>query len=109
MMGGKMAPRPSLSDRRQRSRIHSTALRTARRRRGVKPQRSTFFMIQSIPRKKLVQEHHAAVGFAGQRGASGGSTNSSRICIDSERRVTGLCASTTDSGTKMVRLHALMA
>src|SRR5262249_7013470 len=101
-MGGKMAPRPSLSA--NRSRIQAAADSSARRRTGPRNGSARLYS-QSTPRKKLVQLKSRRVGGDGQRGVAAGSTKSSAIPLFGGRWRTGLYAEKMLRGTTIVRVQ----
>src|SRR4051812_42857321 len=109
-IGGKNAPRPSLSVK--RSHIQLSAFRTARPRKNIRPRRSSHFRPPSTARKKLAQLSGELLALPGARGnghVDGGLMNSSTIPISAGSWVTGFLAQISDSVTTIARDQALMA
>ncbi len=100
MIGGKIAPRPSLRSR--RSRIHCSARRSARARKGRRRRASPTCSIASTKRKKPPQQRPRKPLTAGWLGVVPG-TRSSSIRARSGTGQEGLSAQMMLSGTTIVR------
>ena len=106
MMGGKIAPSPSLSA--NRSSIQRSAATSARRRSGNSRIASQALIALSTPRKNRSHVNSPRCGPApGERSFghfSGGSMNSSPMPREGSTSRRGWCAHITESGTKIVKL-----
>src|ERR1700675_1084288 len=109
MIGGKMAPKPSLPAKRPTT--HFSAAARARLRKGSHPRRVKNLSVRSTLRKKRSQLNSPVPSVCpGQRSgghSSGGFKNSSEIPNRESNFATGSQADMIDSGTMIVRDQAL--
>src|SRR5689334_17352140 len=97
MMGGKIAPMPSLFSK--WSTIHCSHAFSALSRDGCQPRRSINFKVASVVLKKVFQKPRRALVVGGL------SSISSRMLALSGTAQNGLIAQITASGTTMPRDH----